>query len=142
MSFKPLTLAAFLTLVLSGMVSGFPQDIYLIAQGQHSIQSTSINLNPNELNQPLLLTVKALNGANIQGQIYLNGQVIKTFQGNATQVNLSNYLSRGNYGILITGSYYPSQGSVSITLNGNSTQVSQQNSQTGFLHQQINLEVQ
>ncbi len=142
MSFKTLALATFLTLVLSGIFSGFRQDIYLIAHGQNSIQTTSINLNHNELNHPLLLTIKALNGASIQGQIYLNGQVIKPLKGNTTQVNLSNYLGRGNYGILITGSYSPSQGSVSITLDGNGTQVNQQTSQTGFLNQQINLEVQ
>ena len=142
MSFKPLALATFLTLGLLGMVSGFPQDVSLMAQGQHSIQRTSVNLNTDDLNRPLLLTVKALNGANIQGQIHLNGQVIQSLQGNTTQVNLSNYLGRGNYDIIITGSYYPSQSSVSITLDGNGTQVSQQTGQTGFLNQQINLEVQ
>ncbi|MDJ0510623.1 MAG: hypothetical protein QNJ64_15415 [Crocosphaera sp.] len=142
MSFKPLALATFLTLVLLGMVSDFPKDVYLIAQGQHLMQSTSINLNHNDLSQPLVLTIKALNGANIKGEIYLNGQVIKTLQGNTTEVNLSNYLSRGNYGILITGMYYPSQSSVSITLDGNGTQVSQQTGKTGLLKQQINLEVQ
>ena len=142
MSFKPFPLATFLTLILLGMISGFSQDTYWIAQGQYSLQSTSINLNQADLNRPLLLTVKALNGARIQGKISVNGQVIKALQSNTSQVNLSNYLGRGNYNIVITGSYYPSQGSVIITLDGNGTQISQQTSQTGFLNQQINLEVQ
>ncbi len=142
MYFKPLALATFFTVILSGMVSGFPQDIGSIAQSQTSVQSTSINLSASELNQPLWLTIKALNGANLQGQIKLNGQVIQGLQGTNAQVNLSNYLSPGNHEIAVTGNYSPAQGSVIIEVNGNGTQISQQTRGTGILNQQLNMEVE
>ncbi len=141
MSLKPLVLATILTGILLGMVSGFPQEINAISQSSRSIQSSSINLNISELNQPLFLKIQGLNGANIQGQVKLNGQVINTLQGTNTQVNLSNYLGLGNHQITIQGNYYPSQGSVLIELKGNQTQVTQQTSGNGLLNQQLNMEV-
>ncbi|MDJ0658702.1 MAG: hypothetical protein QNJ42_04350 [Crocosphaera sp.] len=141
MSLKPLALAGLLTIILSSMVSGFPQDIVAVAQFQTSIQSSSINLNASELNQPLWLEIKALNGANLQGHVKLNGQVIKTLQGHHNQVNLSNYLGRGNHEITVKGNYYPSRGSVMIELKGNETQITQQTSGNGLLNQQLNMEV-
>ncbi|MDJ0598831.1 MAG: hypothetical protein QNJ37_08340 [Crocosphaera sp.] len=141
MSLKPLALASLLTIILSSMVPSFPQEIDAIAQIQTSIQSSSINLNARELNQPLWLNINALDGANLQGQVRLNGQVIKTLEGSNNQVNLSNYLSRGNYQITVKGNYYPSQSSIVIELKGQETQVTQQTSGNGLLNQQLNMEV-
>ncbi|MDJ0730942.1 MAG: hypothetical protein QNJ33_13205 [Crocosphaera sp.] len=141
MSLKPLVLATVLTGILFGMVSGFPQEINVIAQSSRSIQSSFVNLNVSELNQPLWLEIQGLNGAKVQGQVKLNGQVIQTLQGSSNQVNLSNYLRRGNYQITLQGNYYPSQGSVLIQLKGNQTQLTQQTSGNGLLNQQLNMEV-
>ncbi|MEM8779636.1 MAG: hypothetical protein AAGF26_12340 [Cyanobacteria bacterium P01_G01_bin.49] len=141
MSFKSLALAAFSTVVLSTMVSGLPQEMDAIAQNQISVQSTSIDLESSELNQPLWLSINALNGANLQGQIKLNGRMIQRINGSETQVNLSNYLSRGEHQLMVTGSYYPSHSSVIIELNSNTTQVSQQTSGTGSLNQQLTIGV-
>ncbi len=141
MSLKPLTLATLFTILLSGMVTGLPEGIDAIAQNQMSLQSSSINLNITELNQPLLLQIKGIDQTNIQGQVTVNGEVIQTLQGRNNQVNLSNYLSQGNHQIIITGNYYPSQGSVIIELKGNQTQVTQQTSGNGLLNQQLNMEV-
>ncbi|WP_107670586.1 hypothetical protein [Cyanothece sp. BG0011] len=141
MSLKPLALATLFTLILSSMVTGLPKGIDAIAQNQMSLQRSSISLDATELNQPLLLRIQGLNQTNIQGQIIVNGQVIKTLEGSNNQVNLSNYLSRGNYEITVKGNYYPSQGSVVIDLQGNQTQVRQQTSGNGLLNQQLNMEV-
>ena len=141
MSLKPLVLATILTGVLLGMVSGSPQEIKAIPPSSISIQSSSINLNISELNQPLFLEIQGLNGASIQGEVKLNGQVIKTLQGTSNQVNLSNYLHLGNHQITVQGTYYPTQGSVLIELKGNQTQVTQQTSGNGLLNQQLNMEV-
>lgn len=141
MSLKPLVLATILTGVLLGMVSGSPQEIKAITPSSISIQSSSINLNVSELNQPLFLEIKGLNRASIQGEVKLNGQVIKTLQGTSNQVNLSNYLRPGNHQITVQGTYYPTQGSVLIELKGNQTQITQQTSGNGLLNQQLNMEV-
>ncbi|ACB50925.1 hypothetical protein cce_1575 [Crocosphaera subtropica ATCC 51142] len=141
MSLKPLALAILFTVILSGMVTGLSEEYGAIAQNSISRQSSSINLNGSELNQPLWLQIQGVNGTNIQGQITVNGQVIKTLQGNNEQVDLSNYLSRGNYEITVQGNYYPSQGSVVVELKGNQTQVTQQTSGNGLLNQQLNMEV-
>ena len=93
------------------------------------------------MNQPLWLEIQGLNGANIQGQVKLNGQVIQTLQGTSNQVNLSNYLRRGNHQITVQGNYYPPQGSVLIEVKGNQTKITQQTSGNGLLNQQINMEV-
>ncbi len=141
MSLRPLVLATILTGVLFGMVSGYTHEINAIAQSTSSIQSSSINLNSRELNQPLWLEITGLNGSRFQGEVKLNGQVITTLQGSSNKVDLSNYLRRGNYEVTVQGNYYPSQGSVQINLNGNNIQVMQETSGNGLLDQQINLEV-
>ncbi|MEA5510357.1 hypothetical protein VB715_11335 [Crocosphaera sp. UHCC 0190] len=122
-------------------MSGVQQKIEITAQAQSSIQSTSIEINANELSQPLWLTIRTSNEANLQGQIKLNGQVIQGLSGQGSQVNLSNYLRRGEQEIVITGNYSPADASVMIELNGNNTQVSQQTSGNGFLNQQIRIGV-
>ncbi|EAZ88585.1 hypothetical protein [Crocosphaera chwakensis] len=141
MSLKPLTLATLFTIILSGMVTGLPEGINAIAQNQMSLQSSSINLNATELNQPLWLQIQGINQTNIQGQVTVNGQVIKTLEGSNNQVNLSNHLSQGSHQIIVMGNYYPSQGSVVIELKGHQTQVTQQTSGNGLLNQQLNMEV-
>lgn len=141
MSLRPLVLATILTGVLFGMVSGYTHEINAIAQSASSIQSSSINLNFSELNQPLWLEITGLNGSQFQGEVKLNGQVIKTLQGSSNKVDLSNYLRRGNHEVTVQGNYYPSQGSVRINLNGNNIQVMQETSGNGLLDQQLNLEV-
>ena len=67
--------------------------------------------------------------------------MIKILQGSHNQVNLSNYLSRGNYEITVKGNYYPSRGSVMIELKGNETQITQHTSGNGSLNQQLNMQV-
>lgn len=141
MSFKSFALAACSTVILSTMVSGFPQEIDAIAQSQTSIQSTSIDLDAQDLNQPLWLSVRGLDGAKIQGQIKLDGRVIRGLSGSGTQINLSDYLSRGYHEITVTGNYSPSHSSVMIELNGGGTQVNQQTSGTGSLNQQLSIGV-
>ncbi len=141
MSLRPLVLAAILTGVLFGMVSGYTHEIKAIAQSARSIQSSEINLNFSELNQPLWLEITGLNGSQVQGQVKLNGQVIKTIKGSSNQVDLSNYLRRGNYEVTVQGNYSPSQGSVLINLKGKNIQVMQEIGGNGLLDQQLNLEV-
>ena len=141
MSLRPFVLATILTGVLFGMVSGYTHEIKVIAQSARSFQSSEINLIERELNQPLWLEITGLNGSRVQGEVKLNGQVIKTLQGSSNQVELSNYLRRGNYQVTVEGNYYPSQGSVVINLKGNNIQVMQETSGNGLLEQQLNLEV-
>lgn len=141
MSLNLLSLAAFFTILLSSMVSGFPQETGAIAQIRSSIQSTKINLDSSQLNQPLWLKIQALDGGNLQGEVKLNGQVIKKLKGSAIIVDLSNYLSQGNHEISITGSYYPTDSLVVIELTNNTTQINQQTSGTGTLNQQVSIGV-
>lgn len=141
MQVKPFVLAVFSTVFLLILLSGIQQKIEITAQAQSSIQSTSIDLGANDLSQPLWLIIRTSNGANLQGQVKLNGQVIQALNGQGSQVNLSNYLRRGKQEIVITGNYSPADGSVIIELNGNNTQVSQQTSGNGSLNQQIRIGV-
>lgn len=141
MSLKHLAFAAFSTVMLSTMLSSMPQGTNAIAQVQQQTQETTINLSANDLKSPYWLSIRTPNATKVQGQIKLNGKVIQSLNDQNTQINLSSYLSVGINEITITGNYYPAQASVTVELNGNNNNITQQTSGSGSLNQSLRVEV-
>ena len=105
-----------------------------IPEGSFSTQRTSISLNSATLKQPHQLTILTPNTL-INGQVKVNGRVIRSFKGGRTSFNLAPYLSRGTKTVEITGTYPPTNAPVRIEFSGPGTHLSQQTSGNGkFTH--------
>lgn len=105
-------------------------------------QETSINIDASDLRYPHFLRVNVSQSVTqLQGQIKLDGKLIKTLSDRSTQINLSPYLSQGTNVLKISGQYFPPDAAIAVEFTGPHTQISQQTSGSGSLNQTLIIEV-
>ena len=104
-------------------------------------QSSSITIDAVSLQQPNWLNVKATANSRVEGQIIINGVVVKELEGDTTSVNLSPYLSRGKTKVEILGSYQPKSSSVKVEFIGPDTTIMQETGGNGLLKQILTISV-
>ncbi len=97
-----------------------------------SCQQASINVDSKNLGLPYILNIK-ISGTQLTGQVKVNGRIIKQFNSNNNQLNLSPFLSIGKNTIEILAPYSPSLTFMRVELLGPDTRVFQQTSGTGVL---------
>ncbi len=102
-------------------------------------QSSSITIDAASLQQPNWLHVRATANTRVEGQIIIDGIVVKELEGDTTSVNLSPYLSRGKTKVEVLGSYTPKSSSVKVEFIGPDATVVQQASGNGFLKQILSI---
>ncbi|BAZ08312.1 hypothetical protein NIES4071_01170 [Calothrix sp. NIES-4071] len=105
------------------------------------IQRNSLNINAADLKQPHILKINSSN-AKLQGQIKINGKVVRRLKNNQSEINLSPYLSRGQQKVEISGSYTPVTASVTVEMKSADNNISQQTSGNGILNYTLDLNVQ
>lgn len=112
---------------------------------QHSsssqAQSSTITIDAASLQEPNLLYVKGASNTTIEGQITIDGVVVKQLEGDTTSLNLSPYLSSEKTKVEISGSYTPKSSSVKVEFIGPDTNVIQQTGGNGLLKQTLVIEV-
>jgi len=112
-------------------------------QGQSmQTQETAITIDSASLAQPYTLSLSTSQGAQLTGQITLNGRVIQELKDNQASLNLSSLLSKGRQEIKISGNYQPVNSSVKVEFLGPGTQVTQLASGNGILNQTLIIDVQ
>ncbi|MGK7915026.1 MAG: hypothetical protein AB4038_05685 [Prochloraceae cyanobacterium] len=97
-------------------------------------QETTINVNAANLRQPHILTVSS-STSSLNGQIKLNGRVLKNIRNRGMSMNLSPHLRSGENIIEISGNYSPANSSVQLKFIGPNTQVNQQTGGSGEINQ-------
>ncbi len=109
------------------------------AQGQTSYQqqTTGISVNSNALKSPHILSIKTTDNTQMDGEVTVNGVVIKKLQGSQTSFNLSPYLDKQTKKVEISGTYKPASSSVKIEFSSPNTNVTQQMSGNGRLNQTL-----
>ena len=107
---------------------------------QEQVQSSTISIDVAGLGQPHILAVSIPRGY-IDGEIELNGRVLRHLKDRDTRIDLSSRLLRGRNIIKISGTYNPEHASVTVELAGPQTQVTQQTAGNGILNQIIILKV-
>ncbi|HEY9853427.1 MAG TPA: hypothetical protein V6D28_28410 [Leptolyngbyaceae cyanobacterium] len=106
----------------------------------YQTQETSvINLDYYNLKQPHNLVISS--HARLNGEISLNGRVIKTIRGNRVAINLSNCLSRGRNTLEIEGNYRPVSSSVQVEFSAPGMVVSQSTGGSGTIAQTLIIDV-
>jgi len=105
-------------------------------------QETAITIDSASLAQPYTLSLSTSQGAQLTGQITLNGRVIQELKDNQASLNLSSLLSKGRQEIKISGNYQPVNSSVKVEFLGPGTQVTQLASGNGILNQTLIIDVQ
>jgi hypothetical protein len=104
-------------------------------------QQTIVNLDPDSLKEPNMLTIKASTGAQLRGQVMVNGVVLHKLSGNQAIINLSSHLGMGRNAIEISGGYQPQDASVLIKFAGSDTTITQQSQGNGTLKQTLIFEI-
>lgn len=108
-----------------------------------SVQQTSISLDRQDLQDAYTLSIRPSREATqLTGTIKLNGKTLKPLKTGKTQINLSPYLSKGRHKLEITGRYRPLRATVEISLEGPSTETTQEVGGTGIVNQIIVIDVQ
>ena len=112
---------------------------FTTAQSQTSYQqqTTGISVNSNALNIPHILSIKTTDNTQINGEVTVDGVVIKKLQGSQISFNLSPYLEKQIKKVEISGKYKPASSSVKIEFSGPNTNVTQQMSGNGKLNQTL-----
>ncbi len=112
---------------------------FTTAQSQTSYQqqTTGISVNSNALNSPHILSIKTTDNTQMDGEVTVNGVVIKKLQGSQTSFNLSPYLEKETNNVEISGTYKPASSEVKIEFSGPNTNVTQQMSGNGRLNQTL-----
>ena len=112
---------------------------FTTAQSQTSYQqqTTGISVNSNALNIPHILSIKTTDNTQINGEVTVDGVVIKKLQGSQISFNLSPYLEKQTKKVEILGKYKPASSSVKIEFSGPNTNVTQQMSCNGKLNQTL-----
>ncbi|RAM52061.1 MAG: hypothetical protein C6Y22_08505 [Hapalosiphonaceae cyanobacterium JJU2] len=103
-------------------------------------QTSSVNLSATELRQPHILRINT-NGSQLNGDIILDGKVVKRLNGSQTEINLSPLLSPGEHVVEISGGYAPASSGITVELSGPGITSSQQTSGNGVLNYTLNLSV-
>ena len=107
------------------------------SQTSYHQQTTSISVNSNALKSPHILSIKTTDNTQIEGEISVDGLVIKKLQGSQTSFNLSPYLEKQTKKVEISGTYKPASSSVKIEFSSPNTNVTQQMSGNGRLNQPV-----
>ncbi|HEY9640616.1 MAG TPA: hypothetical protein V6C57_09030 [Coleofasciculaceae cyanobacterium] len=108
--------------------------------GSFSQQQTTLNLNAANLKQPYILSVSTA-GAQLNGQIVLDGKVIQVLSSDRAQINLSPYLTVGQHTVEISADYAPASSSIRVEFSGVGTSISQQTSGSGRLRHILLIQV-
>ncbi|MDZ8051373.1 MAG: hypothetical protein RMX68_003875 [Aulosira sp. ZfuVER01] len=103
-------------------------------------QENAISLSADNLSHPHILSINT-SGSQLQGKIIFNGKVIKQIRGKSAYINLSPYLSVGEYTVKIVARYYPTSSSVNVELTGPGIDVTQATSGNGVLNYTLNVSV-
>jgi hypothetical protein len=106
-----------------------------------SFQRSTLNLQSANLNQPHILKINST-GTQLQGQITINGKVVKQLNNNQSEINLSPYLSTGQQKIEISANYTPPSAAVNVEVNGSGSNISQQSGGNGSLNYKLDLTIQ
>lgn len=112
---------------------------FTTAQNQTSYQqqTTAVSVKANALNLPHILSIKTTDNTQIDGEVTVDGVVIKKLQGSQISFNLSPELAKGSKKVEISGTYKPASSSVKIEFSSPSTNVTQQMSGNGRLNQTL-----
>jgi hypothetical protein len=108
--------------------------------GNLSQQQTTLNLNSANLKHPYILSVST-SGAQLSGQIVLDGEVIQVLRGDREPINLSPYLTVGQHTVEISADYSPSSSTIQVEFSGMGTSISQQSSGSGRLRHTLMIHV-
>jgi hypothetical protein len=109
--------------------------------GNSSFQRSTLSLQSANLNQPHILKINST-GTQLQGQIKINGKVVKELDNNQSEINLSPYLSTGQQKVEISANYTPLSAAVNVEVNGSGTNISQQTGGNGSLNYKLDLTIQ
>lgn len=112
---------------------------FTTAQSQTSYQqqTTGVSVSLNALRSPHILSIKTTDNTQMDGEVTVDGVIIKKLQGSQISFNLSPYLAKGTKKVEILGTYKPASSSVKIEFSGASTNVTQQMSGNGKLNQTL-----
>jgi hypothetical protein len=114
--------------------------LYAFAQ---NLQQTTLQVEQASLGrQALWLKVRPSSEIyRLDGEISLDGRAIARLTSRGNAINLSRQLKRGMNRIAISGQYAPAGATVSIQLEGETTQANQQTGGSGRLNQLLLVEV-
>ena len=109
------------------------------AQNQTSYQrqTSGISVNSNDLKSPHILSIKTTDNTQMDGEVTVDGVVIKKLHGSQISFNLSPYLEKQTKKVEILGTYKPASSSVKIEFSGLNTNITQQMSGNGKLNQTL-----
>ncbi|WP_088240494.1 hypothetical protein [Calothrix rhizosoleniae] len=103
-----------------------------------SFQKSSVGLNAANLGKPHILSIQT-SGNQLNGEIRIDGKVVKQIRNKKVDVNLSPYLSVGEHQVEISARYTPTDADVSIEFNAPGTSNNQQTSGDGELKYQMDV---
>ena len=107
------------------------------SQNSYQQQTAGVSVNSNVLKYPHILSIKTTDNTQMNGEVSVDGVVIKKLQGSQISFNLAPYLTKGDKKVEISGTYKPASSSVEIEFSGPSTSVTQQMGGNGRLNQTI-----
>jgi hypothetical protein len=108
-------------------------EVHMNSSTVNNRQRTTLNLNSADLSSPYILSISTT-GSQLNGEITMDGKVIKQLKNNQTSINLSPYLSKGQQTIEISGNYSPQSASVELEFSGPGRNATQQTSGSGMLN--------
>jgi hypothetical protein len=112
-----------------------------VSSNSSNIQRNSLSISTANLKQPHILKINSPN-AKLQGEIKINGKVVRRLKNNQSEINLSPYLSVGQQKVQVSGRYTPATASVSVEMKSSDSNISQQSSGSGTLNYTLDLNVQ
>lgn len=120
-------------------IAQFPWGNFPLSYQQQ--ETSVIDLDYSHSKQPHNLIVSSQADTQLNGEITLNGKVIKVIRGNRVAINLSNCLSKGRNIIEVQGNYKPVSSSVQVEFSAPGTAVSQSTSGSGTIGQTLIIEM-
>lgn len=100
-------------------------------------QTAGVSVNSDALKTPHILSIKTTDNTQMNGEVSVDGVVIKKFLGSQVSFNLAPYLTKGDKKVEISGTYKPTSSSVEIEFSGPNASVTQQMGGNGRLNQTI-----
>ena len=91
---------------------------------------TALNLSSKNLKFPYFLTISTTS-KQLNGQVILDGKLIKQIINNKETINLSPYFSLGQNSIELIANYFPPSASVKVKFSGVGTSSTQETSGSG-----------
>lgn len=105
-------------------------------------KNMAITLDQDKLEDPHQLIVTSLGAKQLNGEIAINGEVVRLLKPGINQVNLSPYLQEGNISVDIEGQYGPSVAEVFVMFEGGETSLNQTVSGARPLDYHLDIKVQ